>query len=544
MEAELLRRSTSAAVTHDRDAVRERCRTLAGFVREAWHVILPATPYLENWHIEAKCAHLEAVTNGTLIGAGYENRCLFNEPPGTMKSLLLCVFWLAWEWGPRGLPSIEVISTSYKVGGVLRDARRFRQLVTSDWYQSLWPIEITSHAEDRIENDKGGKRKAVPFGSLTNDRADHLLIDDPHSVDTAESDADRDAAEIRFRESATTRMNDPITSAIIVNMQRLHQKDISGIILSSRMPYVHLLFPMRFDPVRCCYSPVPNETPPRQMRYLMSRQIWVPEHWTPRADEEKAWEAEFATSRSQTVYRWDRRTKPGELLFATRFPRAIVDRDEAVMGAHATAGQHDQRPTPRGGLKFKRHNFKIVKSAPGDCRRVRGYDFAASDDRNAAYTSGVKVAYHAPTRHFYVEHVLRVRTENVEPVLVNTATQDGTDVEISIPQDPGQAGKVQARQFIAALIGYVATASPESGDKLSRAEPVIAQSEAGNISLVEGDWNETFLDEIETFPSGAFKDQVDAMSRAFAKFIMSTAEVVMPPIIMEGKKQIFGDNLE
>ncbi len=42
-----------------------------------------------------------------------------------------------------------------------------------------------------------------------------------------------------------------------------------------------------------------------------------------------------------------------------------------------------------------------------------------------------------------------------------------------------------------------------------------AQAEAGNVDILKGDWNETYLDELCTFPFGAFADQVDASSRAF-----------------------------
>jgi predicted phage terminase large subunit-like protein len=546
MQAELLRRSTSAAVTHDRDAVRERCKTLSGFIREAWHVIFPATPYVENWHIEAKCAHFEAVSRGALLALGYENRIVTNEPPGTMKSLAMCVFWLAYEWGPLNMAELQAIAASYRIDFCLRDQARFSKLVNSGWYQSLWPhVEITGDSSTKLENSRGGKREAIPFPSLTGARSDRLYIDDPHSVDTAESDADRESAERRFRESATNRMNDPITSFIGVIMQRLHQMDITGVIAKSRMPYLHLLFPMRFDPQRCCYSPVPNDTKPQRMRHLWSRQMWLPDTWKPVAEGEQAWAEEFASARVETVYRWDKRTKAGELLFPDRFPRAVVERDEAAMGAHATASQYDQRPNPRGGLKFKRHNFPIVKAVPSGCRTVRGWDLAASENRNSAYTCGLKLSFHPPTRHFYVEHVVRVRTENVEPVILNTARQDnnnGHRVEISLPQDPGQAGKVQVKALVGALIGFIVHRSPESGDKLARAEPVIAQSEAGNISILEGDWNEAFLDEIELFPSGTFKDQVDALSRAFSRFVMTPMEYVMPPIVVTRQRETAWDN--
>jgi hypothetical protein len=63
-------------------------------------------------------------------------------------------------------------------------------------------------------------------------------------------------------------------------------------------------------------------------------------------------------------------------------------------------------------------------------------------------------------------------------------------------------------------------AEPETGDKYTRAEPFSAQCEAGNVFIVEGEWNNDYLDELCLFPGGSFKDQVDASSGAFGRLVM------------------------
>jgi len=165
---------------------------------------------------------------------------------------------------------------------------------------------------------------------------------------------------------------------------------------------------------------------------------------------------------------------------------------------------------------FKRAWFPVVEAAPANCRWVRGWDLAATASAQAAWTAGVKIG-RADDGRFYIGHVTRIQggAADVERLLVNTATQDGRDVKGSIPQDPGQAGKAQAQYLIRQLAGFAYTASPETGDKETRALPLAAQSEAGNVLIVNGDWNRDFLDELESFPMGKFKDQVDAATRAF-----------------------------
>ncbi len=494
-QLERARRATNQQFSSDVGASRKRCERLLDFVREAWPVLLPDTPYVYGWHIGLLARHLEAVTHGEMLAKGLDNRLLMNVPPGSMKSLLVSVFWPAWEW--TLYPHLQYITASFRDDFCKRDSRRFSALVRSDWYQQRWPVDITSLGDMRTANARGGWREALPFGSLTGGRADRLILDDPHSVDGAESDADRERATIRFRESASLRLNDPAASAIVIIMQRLHQQDISGVIEQYKLGYVHVMLPMRFEPERACETPFGKDV----------------------------------------------RTTEGELLFPERFSEAVVERDELTISAHAVASQFQQRPTPRGGLTFKRHWFKMCDAAPEACRWVRGWDLAATEKDKGAFTVGVLVGRHKPTRQFYIKNVVRARIGNPEAMIVNTAAQDGKFVEIDLPQDPGAAGKIQARSLIAALVGYNAHCSPESGDKVQRSMPVAAQAEAGNVSIVRGEWNNAFLDEIEMFPAG-YKDQVDALSRAFSRFTGGQGDGIAGPIIISSKRTYVGDHPE
>src|SRR5690606_24613655 len=92
-------------------------------------------------------------------------------------------------------------------------------------------------------------------------------------------------------------------------------------------------------------------------------------------------------------------------------------------------------------------------------------------------------------------------------------------VLISMPQDPGQAGKSQKWRLSELLMGYNYRITPETGDKETRAEPLAAQVGAERVHLVRGDWNSAYIEELRNFPAGSYKDQVDASSRAFAELV-------------------------
>ena len=457
----------------DRIAIeRELCRrSLADFAKLAWHILEPSTPLRWGWALDAICAHLEAVTRGDIP------RLLMNVPPGTMKSLLTGVIWPAWEWGPAGMPEKRFISTAHKQDLAIRDNLKCRRLIQSEWFQERWPAALASdnNAKLRFENDRTGFREAMAFTSMTGARGDRVILDDPLSADDANSQAALDAAELTFLEALPTRVNND-QSAIVVIMQRLHQRDTSGLILDRGLPYVHLCLPMRFEAERRCVTPI------------------------------------FT----------DPRTKEGELLFPERFPEAMVADLERTLGSYATAGQLQQRPVPRGGGLFRREWFGTVSALPTGCRFVRGWDLAATEDADAAATAGVLMAA-APDGRFIIADVRRaqVSAAGVERLLKATAEQDKAQfgaVRGSIPQDPGQAGKSQAQHLIRhVLVGHDYRASPESGDKETRAMPLAAQAEAGNVFLLSGDWNAAFLDEVAMFPMGKWKDQVDAAGRAFTE---------------------------
>jgi len=68
---------------------------------------------------------------------------------------------------------------------------RTLSLVQSEWYQERWALKLLSEGAKKFENDKHGWREAIPFNSLTAGRADRLIIDDPHSTETAESDKEK-----------------------------------------------------------------------------------------------------------------------------------------------------------------------------------------------------------------------------------------------------------------------------------------------------------------------------------------------------------------
>lgn len=175
---------------------------------------------------------------------------------------------------------------------------------------------------------------------------------------------------------------------------------------------------------------------------------------------------------------------------------------------------------PAKGLLFKPSWFEVVDAAPSQARRVRRWDFAASEakpGRDPDWTVGARWA-RASDGRYYVEDVVRFRGRplEVEQRVLQTAALDGRGVAIRLPQDPGAAGVQVAETYVRLLAGYDVKAERETGDKVTRAKPASAQAERGLVKLVRGAWVPAWLAEHEAFPEGDHDDQVDTTSGAVA----------------------------
>jgi phage terminase large subunit-like protein len=251
--------ATSAIAKYGEVTEREKCEeSLYEFLKRGWKYIDPAA-FVPGWHLEAIAEHLQAVTDGQI------RRLIINVPPRSSKSTLTSVAWPAWTWAqshisPCSGPHVQFLSTSYAQNLSLRDSVKNRRLIESPWYKKYWGrrFSMTSdvNTKGRFENDKGGYRIATAVGAaLTGEGGQIILVDDPHNATEVESDLVRTSTLEWWSESLSTRLNDQQTGAYVVIMQRLHQEDLTGYILSrEHSDWVHLMIPMSHEVDRHCIT--------------------------------------------------------------------------------------------------------------------------------------------------------------------------------------------------------------------------------------------------------------------------------------------------
>ena len=129
------------------------CGSLLDFVQAAWPQIKKEERYRHNWHIEAICEHLEAVTCGDV------KRLQVWIPPQSMKSMTVSVIWPAWEWSHK--PWLRYWGASYETRLAGRLAAMSRDLMLGEWFQARWPTKFTRDAEHYFTNSIGGTRLAT-----------------------------------------------------------------------------------------------------------------------------------------------------------------------------------------------------------------------------------------------------------------------------------------------------------------------------------------------------------------------------------------------
>jgi predicted phage terminase large subunit-like protein len=179
---------------------------------------------------------------------------------------------------------------------------------------------------------------------------------------------------------------------------------------------------------------------------------------------------------------------------------------------------------PAAGLFFRRDQIgEMLETIPNDVVRwVRGWDLAATDEDEGgdpAYTASVLIGKRKNGRYIIADATNhRLKSDGVRKAMLNTAVADKAKykrVKIRIPQDPGAAGKMVADSMVKMLAGFNVHAEKVTGSKESRAEPFSAQWQAGNVDILVAPWNETLINQYESFPEGKFKDLVDAGADAF-----------------------------
>lgn len=446
-------------------------RSLYDFIQMAWPLVEPSRKFIEGWHLEAVCEHLEAALSGELT------RLVINMPPGGMKSLACSVFFPAWAWSAR--PERKFIFASYADSVTKRDSLRCRNIIDSSWYKARWGHVFRARDNQwniqKFSNDRGGFRMATTVsGQVTGEHADVQVVDDPIkplevSGSLAVSATALEKVLLWWNETMSSRLVDFKTSSRIIIMQRLHANDLAGAMLRED-GYEHLMLPMEYESKRRCSTSIGFSDP---------------------------------------------RTEEGELLWPARFPPEAVDSIKKELGPRGAAAQLQQNPTPAEGTIYKRDWVRFYRQNEMPTffsTMILSWDCTFKE---AGTSFVVGQVWGCADSNYYLLDEVRKRmgfTETCNSLLAQS---------VKWPRAIGKLIEAKANgdaivDHLKSKVSGLRLVEPEGG-KEARAQAVEPLWAAGNVYIPDPTWQPwvgEWLEEILAFPSGTNDDRVDAMSQA------------------------------
>lgn len=468
----------AAAIERKLEADRLR-GDLYEFVKAAWYII-DTRPFVDAWHLKAICRELE----DAFFQRTTENRFIFNVPPGTAKSMVITVLFPAWVWTHK--PHWKFLCASYGQHLSTRDNLRCRTVVTSAWYRELFgDVQLSEDENNKTKyaTSAGGWRIATSVGGPgTGEHPHFIIIDDPTTSQQAKSETERVRANQWFDDTMSSR-GLTLKVKVFLVQQRQAVEDLSGHMIKRGGKVRTVVFPMRYEPARAATDERPAYAPdPRDARKIA-----------------------------------------GELLCPQLIDEDAVKQLEIDLGPYDAAAQLQQQPTEEVGSLFKRTYFadKFLDVMPKNLiRSCRGWDTAGTENAGD-FTAGVRIDEFEPGK-FLVSNVVhgQLGPEDVEKLLLMTAKADGKECVQREEREGGSSGPAIIAAHTKLLVGYDHKGVLLGSDKVTRAKPFRAQCASGNVYLLRGPWNETYLSELCSFPTAKHDDQVDASSAAFNSILL------------------------
>lgn len=443
-----------------RMAMREDLRY---FLKKAVGTLM-ADQIMWNWHIDAICYALEEVRKGNI------RRLIINLPPRSLKSIIASVAFPAFVLGHD--PGKRIICVSYSQDLGVKHSNDFRALINTTWYQRLFQGMRPSdrkNTEAELQTTARGMRLATSVGgTLTGRGGSLIIIDDPIKPSEAASASTREACNNWYSSTLLSRLDDKLSGAIVIVMQRLHMDDLVGYVTRQSGSEWHVL----------------------NLPAVSQQDMEIPVG-------------------ANLVHLF----KEGELLHPDREPHSVLEELRANLGSEAFSAQYLQQPVPPGGAMIKRHWIARYAEAP-ELRSgrtiIQSWDTASKGGPENDWS--VCTTWLIDRHNHYLLHVHRARHDY--PALRRKALELAERFRPSriLIEDIG-AGTSLSQEL--RQMGKSVRAIKVNRDKIARMAEETVKFENGFVHLPNSaPWLPVFEDELFAFPGGRHDDQVDSVSQA------------------------------
>jgi predicted phage terminase large subunit-like protein len=427
--------------------------------------------YQMNWHHSVLCDLLDRFVEKDI------RRLMVFMPPRHGKSELVSRKLPAFIFGKD--PDASVIATSYSADLAQRMNRDVQRIIDSPTYGELFPQ--TSLNGKNIRTMEGGSylRNSDIFeivghrgtyrgvgGGITGMGGDYIIIDDPiKNREEANSLTYRDKLWDWYTSTLSTRQEK--NAAILITLTRWHEDDLAG----------RLLELAKADPTA------------DQWEILM-----LP-----------------AICEDDTRHRDDPREN-NMALWPDKYTYAELMRIKSTIGIYDWSAMYQQGPQPAGGTIFRREWMnRDYMELPAGAQTIQSWDLPFKNSEASAKCAGIIMARHG-AELFFVDVVNDKMsfTDSVTAIRGMTAKHPRARAKVVEDKANGPAIISYLQKEIPGMIAY----NPK-GSKEDRALSVAPYFEAGNVYFPKyAPWKGDLIDDLLRFPTGVYKDTVDATVQA------------------------------
>lgn len=406
--------------------------------------------------------HKTIDSNLMRVVAGEVKNLLINMPPRYGKTEMVVIMFIAWCIAKN--PKAKFIHLSYSDDLALDNSGRIKELVESDEFQELWPVKLKQDSKSKKKwytEQGGGVYATAAGGPITGFGAGQtieedglfggaIIIDDPHKVDDVGSDVEREKVNRRLNTTIKSRRNSRNTP-IIVNMQRLHEEDMSGFILGSGIgePFEH---------------------------------------------------AKLKALQDDGTALWPHKHTVEELL------------QMKAIDPETFSGQYQQEPSPPDGIYFKREWMRWYEEKPKHLRIYGASDYAVTDE-GGDYTVHL-VAGVDPEDNIYLLDLWRGQKDSLVWVevfiqmVLDYRPAEWAEEAGQIARSMGPLLDKRQRETKAYCFRKQFSSAT---DKQTRAQAIRGRMAQGKVYFPKNAvWMADFVHELMMFDNGKHDDQVDA----------------------------------
>ena len=486
-------------------------KDFSAFVRDAWGIIEPGTPYSHNWHIDFLAEELTALFIDELgylypeidtakVLSKRKNRITINVPTRSMKTLLISVFFPCWLILHNN--KLKIVTVSYSADLSRQINRQRRDIINSEWFQKYFgdiaKIKDGMDRQDEFELESLGMMYSTSIGgTFTGKGGDLVILDDIQKPADMHSPTERAAAVLFLKETLPTRLNNQNTGKIINVQQRLHYQDVTG--------YIQENLSSLYDFVKIPLEAEDNQT------YIgkITGRVW--------------------------------KVKKGDVLWPERMGKDQVAALRLQLGSHAYQAQQQQNPTPEGGSILNASWLREYQQTPqslihnlrelepdrfSGCQLIFSWDMSFKVAKDTDFVGCVVGLHDLQNEKVYIVDYMKERLTFTQVLArmmnMHERWQNEELPILHIVEEKANGSAVidVMKQKIAGIIPF----DPGNQDKVTRMKVASPYVESGSV-LIPGEhkahWTPSLVSELVKFPFIEHDDIADAFSQLLIRAFVS-----------------------